>query len=326
MKIEEIRDIIDCLPRGRTKFYYFKDRYALMLLVYAVGDGMRIHDIKRSRFGRLIRKPMVEKIIRDSGCGRLTPRELGDFWPDRYHCYLLTLGIWGGCKRWSRFYNQTSRPGWNLVLHLNFAAEHNRSFYRLVKPRNPYVFQYLSHPVASSGRHTLAWARIDMDLDAGEALIEEIQTDWIRKAMRSSRIMAACENSAGNRQRYIPDDVRNLGCDSVALNRYLDLTLKPHMQVWDEAMLASAIWFLKEEIGLDRIYYHTFEFGSQWKRICGSNPPRSLYTKLPDRFCFTRTSRVPGFLKRKNNRIRDHLIKGGHRQFYLLDLAPFISS
>ena len=28
----EVKEIIDCLPRGRTPFYYFKDRYALMLM------------------------------------------------------------------------------------------------------------------------------------------------------------------------------------------------------------------------------------------------------------------------------------------------------
>ncbi len=317
---------MDCLPKGRTKFYYFKDRYALMLLAYAVGNGMRIREIRNSRFARLVHRPIVEKILKDSGGGRLTPRELGAVWPDTYYCYLLTLGIWGSRESWSRFCNQTSRPGWNLVLHLNFAAQHNRSFYRLVKPSDPYAFQCLSHPAAMHGRHTLAWARMDLDLDAGEALIEEIQTDWIRRARQSRRIVAARENSDGGRRAYVPQYVRSLGCDSAALSRYLDHTLKPHMQVWDEAMLASAIWFLKEEIGLDRIYYHTFEFGSQWKRIDAGNPPRSLYTKLPDRFCFSRTRQVPEFLRRKNNRFRNPLIKGGQRQFYLLDLAPFISS
>lgn len=132
MEINEIHDIMDCLPKGRTKFYYFKDRYALMLLAYVVGNGRRIREIKSSRFGRLVQKPIVEKIVRNSGCGRLMPQDLGAVWPDRYHCYLLTLGIWGDRKSGARFYNQTSRPGWNLVLHLNFAARHNRSYYRLM--------------------------------------------------------------------------------------------------------------------------------------------------------------------------------------------------
>ena len=67
MEINEIHDIMDCLPKGRTKFYYFKDRYALMLLAYVVGNGRRIREIKSSRFGRLVQKPIVEKIIENSG-------------------------------------------------------------------------------------------------------------------------------------------------------------------------------------------------------------------------------------------------------------------
>lgn len=30
-------------------------------------------------------------------------------------------------------------------------------------------------------RDTLAWSRIDFDFDTGEALIEEIQSDWVRR-------------------------------------------------------------------------------------------------------------------------------------------------
>ena len=107
MKLNEIREIMDCLPKGRTKFYYFKDRYALMLLAYVVDDGKRIRDIKSSRFSRLVQKPIVEKIIKDNGCGDLTPNALGAIWPDTYQCYLLTIGMWGSRQSWSRFYNQT---------------------------------------------------------------------------------------------------------------------------------------------------------------------------------------------------------------------------
>lgn len=320
MKVDEIREIMDCLPKGRTKFYYFKDRYALMLLAYLVGDGKSVRDIKGSRFGRLVRKPMVERTIQNSGRGRLTPEELGSIWPDRYHCYLLTLGMWGDRKSGARFYNQTSRPGWNLVLQLNFAAVHNRSYYRLVKPRGPHPFQCFNHPIASGDRLTLAWARMDMDPDQGEALIEEIQTDWIRRAMASRQVMTSDESSTSNWRPYVPEYVKRLGCDSSELSEYIDKTLKPHARIWDEAMLAAAIWFLKEEIGIRKIYYHTFEFGSQWKRITGSKPPRSLYTKLPDRFCFEKTRQVPRFLGQNNNRKLGSLINGNHQQFYLLDL------
>jgi hypothetical protein len=311
---------MDCLHTGRIKFYYFKDRYALMLLSYIVGEGKAIRDVKESRFGRLIQKPMVQKIIKAAGDGRMTAGTLDSVWPEAYHCYRLTHGIWGDCDRHARFYNQTSRPGWNLVLQLNFSGRHNSAYYRMLKPRKPHPFHSYSHPIAGKGEHTLAWARIDMDLNTDEALIEEIQTDWIRKAIWSKKYLAAFEKSSSSKPRYIPGYVKNLGCDSRALSQYLEETLKPHMRIWDEAMLASALWFLKEEIGIGKIYYHTFTFGCQMKRITGSRPPRSLYTKLPDRFCFKKTNLAPSFLMQKNNRKILTLIKKHDPQFYVLDI------
>ena len=118
MKIDDILDIMDCLSEGRTKFYYFKDRYALMLLSHIVGKGMAIRDLKESRFNRLIRKPVVRKLMEVVGDG-----------------YRLTLDIWGDRDKDARFYNQTSRPGWNLVLQMNFSNRHNRSYCRMLKPR-----------------------------------------------------------------------------------------------------------------------------------------------------------------------------------------------
>jgi hypothetical protein len=38
--------------------------------------------------------------------------------------YLLSLGAWGHDKRSN--WRQTSRPGWNLVLHLNLPMQHQR--------------------------------------------------------------------------------------------------------------------------------------------------------------------------------------------------------
>jgi hypothetical protein len=76
----------------------------------------------------------------------------------------------------------------------------------------------------------------------------------------------------------------------------------------------------KEEIGIGKIYYHTFNFGCRIKRIAGSKPPVSLYTKLPDRFCFKKTNQAPGFLMRRNNRKIIDLLKHHDPRFYLLAL------
>ena len=55
MDMEQATEIIECLPKGRTIFHYFKDRYALELLSYHVGAGKPVAEVKRSRYGRLLR-------------------------------------------------------------------------------------------------------------------------------------------------------------------------------------------------------------------------------------------------------------------------------
>jgi len=67
-------------------------------------------------------------------------------------------------------------------------------------------------------------------------------------------------------------------------------------KLWDEALLSAALWFLKEELGVTTIWYHTFATGNKLKRIKYTPPPRSLYSKLPRRFCFTETSEHPDFM------------------------------
>jgi hypothetical protein len=260
--------------------------------------------------------------LKHTGSGELTQREINAFWPAEYQCYLLTIGSWGDRAGWTRFYNQTSRPGWNLVLHLNFSGAHNDDYYRLLKPREPHPFQCYAHPMAGDGYHTLAWARIDLDLDSGEALIEEIQSDWIRMAIEIWQDAAAYGHGANAGRRDASRYAQRLDCSVDALSKYLREILGPHIRLWDEAMLASAIWFLKEQIGIHTIYYHTYELGYRLKRISGSKPPRSLYTTLPEKFCFKKTHRVPAFLKKKNNRMQARLLeRHSEFRFHILDFS-----
>ncbi len=253
MKEEFVHEIIDCLPKGRTLFYYFKDRYALLLLSYFIDVCKHIHDVKKSRFGRLLNKPLVKEIIKNVGDGILTKERLGAVWPPYHECYLLTLGKWGNRSEWARYYNQTSRSGTNLVLQLNFSSKHNRQYYRLIKPDKNHPFEYACHPIAGNLHRTLAWARIDLDFDTDEALIEEIQTDWIKMATRGKATAEAIENDRNGRQRVVQRYIESFGYDPKALTKYVNDILKPHIAIWDEAMLAASIWFLKEEIGINKI-------------------------------------------------------------------------
>lgn len=317
MKEALIKEIMDCLPKGRTKYYYFKDRYALMLLSYLVGQGMSIRQIKNSSLKKLTDKPVVRQVIKEAGSGVLTARELGASWPQDYHCYLLTLDKWGDRKSWSRFYNQTSRPGYNLVLQLNFSTAHARHYQKMVKPKANHPFKCYGHPIRKNGCHTLAWARMDLDLETDEALIEEVQNDWIRRALYLKTVLEKYEKYGLRCPKYYTN---MMGCDVKSLKKYVDEYLKPHTRHWQEAMLSAVIWFLKEEIGISNIYYHTFEFGSRLKRIDERKPPRSVYTRLPERFCFRAVNQVPEFLLKQNNRRTVKLLNKAQPRFYLLDL------
>jgi hypothetical protein len=255
MQAEEIEAINAGVPPCRRTFQYFKDRFALMLLSYVVGRGKAIRLLKQTPFAGLLRKPIVRQVCAGQGGGRLTPHALASVWPGDAEAFGLSIGRWGTDGPWHPWY-QTSRPGFNLVLHLNLTGARCRECRRVYQIRD----EYWSHPWAA-GSFTLAWARMDIDRQAGEALIEEVQSEW-------------------------GDDMQ-------------DSPLAAYARLWDEAMLASSIRFLRDDLGVRRIYYHTFDGGLRLKRFDheGYAPPRSLYTALPRRFCFGLTDQAPRFLR-----------------------------
>lgn len=275
MKLTEIQEIIDCLPKDKTPFLYFKDRYALMLLAMAIERPVRKSSIRRSPFAKLLDKSVVKQALSRNQQAPITAQTLEAWWPPTYQSYVLTLGRWGSMDR---HWDQTSRPGYNLVLQLNFSKEHERAFRRAYDESMDYVLEFEGHPIAKSDRKTLGWARIDLELGSGEALIEELQSDWIKFAKS---------------EYEISDDDK----PGRAFKKYFDEALRPHLDTWDEALLAATIEFLRSELGITRIYYHTHGSGAALKRIAYTAPPRSVYTTLPRKFCFRETSERPSFLQ-----------------------------
>ena len=318
MEQAQLDEIIGCLPKGRTLFPYFKDRYALLLLSYFVDRGKPVRAVKQSRFRGLLDKPLLKRTTRTLPNARLTPDALGAVWPEAYEVYRLTLGAWGARSYWEQDWYQTSRPGKNLVLQLNFSSKHNRSYYRLIRPRREHPFQWTCHPVSKKAL-TLAWARLDVDLDAGVALIEEIQNDWIREALWYKWLLGPrCRVNARRRRRALYGLFSKADANVDRLHAYVDRVLKPHIDLWDEAMLTATLWFLREELGIRRIFFHTFDSGLRMKGMRYGRPPRSLYSRLPRRFCFEETDEVPAFLM-AHRRVRKEVRKGGIR-FFLLDV------
>jgi hypothetical protein len=167
-------------------------------------------------------------------------------------------------------------------VQLNFAVSHNRRARRILGDLMDEA-QWSCHPIAGAREVTLGWARLDVDLARGEALIEELQSDWIRETLDP----CACGEAA---------------CSCTRWARYRRELLQPHGALWDEALLAAALWVLREEIGIRRIFMHTFASGTRLKAMEDAPPPRSLYTSLPKRFCFERTHHGPLFLKQERDR------------------------
>lgn len=299
MDRKEVDEIIRCLPQGRSVFHYFKDYYALQLLGWAAGDGVGLDRLRRGPFASLLTKPSVRPVLAVCGDGRLDAARVEAGWCEPSLPFLLTLGHWEGGG-----WRQTSRPGWNLVLRLNFTRGHDRQYRKRFLPHSRYrSLNVEAHPVMRRGerdyyRETLAWARLDIDMSAGEALIEEIQTDWIRHARREAARFAACRDCAD--AGSLPQCAGRL-----ASLDYLERTLAPYADLWDQAMLSATLHFLIEEIGIRVIWYHHWETGNLLKGLeRGGQPPRSLYTRLPRRFCFQETGELPGLLQQRRTRRR----------------------
>ena len=290
----EARDWIHCLQGGDKRFFYFRDRYALMLLGRAAGSGMSVARLRRSPYGKLLSRPLVKELLARKGGGRLSAPDLASVWPPRPLCYTMSFGIWGYDWSDERSWAQTSRAGCNLGLLLAFTNEHDTPYRELIPNHGDEPFKVSAHPYVS-GKNTMAWARVDLAGDLSEALIEEVQSDWFRMVDIFRRRTANRKDAEGRAALE-------------RLDRYIEAVLAPHRETWQEAMLAAAVDFLFREVGVSSVYYHTWEGGLVMKNMRGrAKPPRSLYTALPRRFCFQRTKTAPQFMQQamRENRINE---------------------
>jgi hypothetical protein len=321
MDIEQIEDLRAMLPAGRTLFTYAKQQYGLQLLRYAAPRPTPVNALRQTPAAPLLQKPRVKTAL--AQCGKELRREFLDAQiaclPDPEH-YALTLGVWAAASSRGRAL-QTSRAGANLVLQLNFSHRHNRAFERLVKPKDGWEFNCGGHPALrderASRRYTLAWARLDIDFDQGEALIEEIQTDWIRQALALRQRLESVMQGKTRRPIYWQRRFDGKDADIV---EYCEQHLAPHRERWDEAMLSATLFFLREELGIAGIWTHTPQSGVFLKRLGHySAPPVSLYSDLPKRFCFRETETLPGFLAREKKTVsRLRRLAGVHLQKFML--------
>jgi hypothetical protein len=286
-------EVIACLPEERTFFHYHRDRYVLLLLeeLQRQGTVRTVADLKRTPHAHWLQKAFVKQWLAAQGRADLPVGALLAHWPNElpHFTYLLSLGRWGSDRR--DHWLQTSRPGWNLVLHLNLPMQHLRRL-RDAGHGDPRRLQGRSHP-HDGNRLTLAWTRIDLDLARNEALIEEVQSDWMRDIARLQGYALRQRERGQATMKWRGED-----CRTSDLLAYAAL-LQPQEKIWQEAMLAAALWFLWRELGIRRVYYHSWSTGIAVKHLDPEwAPPRSLYTELPERFGFRRAAAGPEFLER----------------------------
>lgn len=275
-----------CRPR-RVLFRYYKDRYAAMLLEDLLQPRLPIRALREGRFARLLDRPAIKALVASKGDGWLHHDDLLMLWPQAVETYVVTFTSWGSEKSADRLWNQTSRPRRQLVLQLNFPHLHDERYRRLIFNAGENPFVYTRHPINQEGRNTLAWARFDVDLLAGEALIEEVQNDWIRK------VEWALERAFRGYGKFKEPAARE------SLKLYAETVLAPHAAIWSEAVLAAVLHLLGHAFGIRRVWYHHFDTGCALKKLQRkkwSKPPRSLYTDLPRRFCFELTDEPPEFI------------------------------
>jgi RNA polymerase subunit RPABC4/transcription elongation factor Spt4 len=315
MDLREAKEIIACLPANRTLYHYCDDEYAAKLLGYKLSpDGCSIATLKQSAWGKLlVRKPLAE-VLEQCGSGLLRAEDLLAMPRNNERVYVLTLGLWEGHDR---TYHQTTRRGVNLVLQINFSGDVKRAGLACKRCGKTVNFNYMAHPVCRSGRHTMSWVRLDIDLKSGAALIEEIQTDWLRAIADLRRGAASQVKRMGaDALRYW--DGHLLGTASEVVTA-CDGVLARYSNDWSSMTLAAALDFLVRELGIYRIWFHDHETGVRLKQIVWSKPPRSLYTDLPHRFCFTRTNAAPDFVMSGVQKPVRQRLKSGIERFWRLD-------
>jgi hypothetical protein len=287
MKQQAAEELLSLLPAGRTLFTYGKDWYALSLLEMALRRSTP-QELRNSPLTRLFDKPQVKSRLGTLGKKDISADDMAYLRSGESETYRLTAALFDG---WA----QTTRRGndaWNLVLQLNLNGDDARWMERRFPERDDDPFEWSCHPIHEGRHRTLAWARIDLDWDRGEALIEEIQNDRLREV--SDRVKQI------QRRNLKSIRLRGTEVDAAFVLRYWEERLRLSRRWWDEAMLCATVKFIVEELGLRTLYYHSPVSGARLKGV--KDAPLSLYTDLPRKFCFEKTTQPPSFarLRRKD--------------------------
>ncbi len=302
MTPDSINFIRRCLP-DEVSFPYYKDRESAWLAANLMGGDCTVATFKQSEWAKLLSRPILRTLV--AGCGGIlaqrdvlalahadratawsglstaAEKSLDDIYASSWMEFRLSFAAWG-TGNYSEC-EQLSRKGGNLVLQLGFPSDHAEPMGRYLSKDCRKSFEFRWHPIRLDGCPTLAWARLDIDLATGTALIEEIQSDWLRFVRESIEDL----QESAPRSRELR---QHLAYERDLKRRYEKL--------WPRAMLLATLVLLRDELGCRTVFLHQPEVGAALKSITGEQPPRSLYTSLPRSFCFRPTRDVPSFLAR----------------------------
>ncbi len=324
MTPQDVKEIGQILPKEML-FPYFADRESAWVLAACMPGSARIGDLRKSASGKLLERPALRALV--ARCGGVLNRDdvRAVAYADQamaqdclnpaatagveavfalpWHDFCLSFDIWGAERRW---YDQTTRQHANLVVQLGFPSDHAALMGQYLSNGARKDFEWNGHPIRTTGRPTLAWARLDIDLTAREALIEEVQTDWLRNAKEE---VVALRSSAP-RSRAL-----------AKMERYEAGLLDRYGKIWSQAMLLSALMLLRDGLGMERVWMHQPAPGKILKRIHGVSPPRSLYSSLPKSFCFRPTRQRPSFLRSLPKKLTKTLPKDAPL-FWQIEFGP----
>ncbi|KAJ54860.1 hypothetical protein ACMU_13935 [Actibacterium mucosum KCTC 23349] len=305
-------------------FSYYADRESPWLLGQLMDRNANVAELRKSAAGKLLSRPLVKPLV--AGCGgALSQRDVLALahadkaidWPDLskpalqgleqvfatvWQDFVLSFAEWGKGRRW---YDQTTRNRQNLVVQLGFASDHAALMGRYFGKLQRKDLEFDGHPIRLTGRPTLAWARLDICRETGHALIEEVQSDWLRFARDEVEAL-----QSGRPQ------VRQLAM----AEQYEAGLVRLYGKIWPRVMMLAVLTLLCDQLGVQTVWMHQPEAGVALKNIHGTPPPRSLYTDLPRRFCFAATRDRPPFLRSLPKQRTKRLPKSGPL-FWRLELV-----
>ncbi len=314
MNNAEITEILDIIQDDKRCYYHYEHGYVHLLVSrwreqfntspfhQQRGKLATVADFRASKYGRWQHLPLIKQWLASHGGRNVVLKPLPHIGlvdtKTNPMGYAITFDKWGSEDRSDIWWNQTSRVGYNLVVQLNLPLEVLRTYERMKIDSPAENCQMSCHP-SHEKRLTLAWARLDIDLENNQVLIEEIQSDWIGELKWS--LERAKKSYCNQCHRYNCDKHQGIFHyygSPIRTQHYIDTMQTYYSQyksTWAMMILTTTLEFIWRELDSDmQVFYHQYDYGCQLKSC---TPPRSLYSSVPEKLGFKLSQLMPEFLQ-----------------------------